>query len=256
MFLFVFGVRESIGVILKPVFILVRPQMGENIGSAARAMLNFGIDSLRIVNPRDGWPNPKAKALASGAGSVLDGAVVFDSVKEACQDMHYIFASSARERKLDKKEISLAESISECKNLLGKGSKVGFLFGPEQSGLSNEDIAFADKIVFLNTSNVCTSINLSQCVMLFAYEWFQGTKGESSLSRTKNTYSSASKKEMDQLLKRLILNLDKKGYFWPLDKEKSLKLYLQNLFSKLPLNTSDIRFFHGLIRSLSEERKK
>lgn len=247
---------ESIGVILKPIFILVRPQMGENIGSAARAMLNFGIDNLRIVNPRDGWPNPKAKALASGAGSVLDSALIFDSVQEACQDMHYVFASSARERKLDKKEISLGESISECKNLLDKGLNVGFLFGPEQSGLSNEDIAFADKIVFLNTSNVCTSINLSQCVMLFAYEWFQGTKSESSLSRTKNIYSSASKEEIDQLMKRLILNLDAKGYFWPQDKEKSLKLYLHNLFSKLPLNSSDIRFLHGLIRALSEERKK
>jgi len=249
-------VRESIGVILKPIFILVRPQMGENIGSAARAMLNFGIDNLRIVNPRDGWPNPKAKALASGAGSVLDSALIFDSVQEACQDMHYVFASSARERKLDKKEISLGESISECKNLLDKGLNVGFLFGPEQSGLSNEDIAFADKIVFLNTSNVCTSINLSQCVMLFAYEWFQGTKSEPSLSRTKNIYSSASKEEIDQLMKRLILNLDAKGYFWPQDKEKSLKLYLHNLFSKLPLNSSDIRFLHGLIRALSEERKK
>ena len=135
--------------------------MGENIGSAARAMLNFGIDNLRIVNPRDGWPNPKAKALASGAGSVLDSALIFDSVQEACQDMHYVFASSARERKLDKEEISLGESILECKNLLDKGSKVGFLFGPEQSGLSNEDIAFADKIVFLNTSNIFTSINLA-----------------------------------------------------------------------------------------------
>ncbi len=230
--------------------------MGENIGSAARAMLNFGIDNLRIVNPRDGWPNPKAKALASGAGSVLDSALIFDSVQEACQDMHYVFASSARERKLDKKEISLGEAISECKNLLDEGLKLGFLFGPEQSGLSNEDIAFADKIVFLNTSNVCTSINLSQCVMLFAYEWFQGTNSESSLSRTKNVYSSASKEEIDQLMKRLILNLDIKGYFWPQDKEKSLKLYLHNLFSKLPLNSSDIRFLHGLIRALSEERKK
>ena len=169
---------------MKPIFILVRPQMGENIGSAARAMLNFGIDNLRIVNPRDGWPNPKAKALASGAGSVLDNALIFDSVQEACQDMHYVFASSARERKLDKEEISLGESILECKNLLDKGSKVGFLFGPEQSGLSNEDIAFADKIVFLNTSNIFTSINLSQCVMLFAYEWFQGTKSKQSVSYT------------------------------------------------------------------------
>ena len=180
--------------------------MGENIGSAARAMLNFGIDNLRIVNPRDGWPNPKAKALASGAGSVLDSALIFDSVQEACQDMHYVFASSARERKLDKEEISLGESILECKNLLDKGSKVGFLFGPEQSGLSNEDIAFADKIVFLNTSNIFTSINLSQCVMLFAYEWFQGTKSKQSLSRTKNTFSLASKEEIDQLMRPLVLN--------------------------------------------------
>ena len=92
--------------------------------------------------------------------------------------------------------------------------------------------------------------------MLFAYEWFQGTKSESSLSRTKNVYSSASKEEIDQLMRRLVLNLDKKGYFWPQDKEKSLKLYLHNLFSKLPLNSSDIRFLHGLIRALSEERKK
>ncbi len=131
--------------------------MGENIGSAARAMLNFGIDNLRIVNPRDGWPNPKAKALASGAGSVLDSALIFDSVQEACQDMHYVFASSARERKLDKKEISLGESISECKNLLDKGLNVGFLFACWRMYLMN---SFADDFV---EKTSCDSWQAAMC---------------------------------------------------------------------------------------------
>ncbi len=239
---------------MEPIFILVRPQMGENIGAAARAMLNFGIKGLRIVNPRDGWPNSRAKALASGAGSILDNVIIFDTVKESCQDLNYVFASSARERKLDKEELPLGEVMPACMNLIDEGSKVGFLFGPEKSGLMNEDVAFADKIVYLETSKDFRSINLAQCVMLFAYEWFQSKTEAPVQIQRKSQHPLASKEELDELTKRLKFNLEKKGYFWPKDKEKSLKLYIDNLFSKLPLNSSDIRFLHGIIRAFQEKK--
>lgn len=241
---------------MHPIFILVRPQMGENIGSAARAMLNFGLANMRVVNPRDGWPNRKAKALASGAGKVLDNARIFGSVQEACYDLNYVFASSARERKLGKQEIPLVESIEEGRELLLTGSKVGFLFGPEQSGLSNEDLSFCHKVVYLSTSENFKSINLSQCVMLFAYEWFRGLKLEPKRNEGKTSLPPASHEEVGELLKRLISNLDEKNYFWPEDKERSLKLYIKNLFAKFPLNSSDVRFLHGVLRALADKQDK
>ena len=241
---------------MEPVFILVRPQLGENIGSSARAMLNFGLNNLRIVQPRDGWPNPRAKALASGAGVVLDNAIIFDNVRDSCKDLQVVFAASARKRKLEKQEIPLNQAIIETKNLIQKGLKIGFLFGPEQSGLSNEDMSHSDKLVFVNTSINCKSINLSQCVLLFAYEWFNNISDNKYKTREKKLTRSASREELDELLKRLRQNLKQKNFFWPPDKEKSLILYLENLFSKFPLNSSDIRFLHGIIRTLAEKKDR
>ena len=154
-----------------PGIILVRPQMGENIGAAARAMLNFGLDHMRIVAPRDGWPNPAAKAMASGAGRVLDSALICDDVAEGLEDFHFTFATTARPRDLNKPVYSPEEAMRVAAEKIGTGQRVGVLFGPERAGLENEDLAQANAIITVPVNPEYPSLNLAQCVLLVGYEW-------------------------------------------------------------------------------------
>lgn len=155
----------------QPTFILVRPQMGENIGAAARGMLNFGLDRMRVVAPRDGWPNPKAIAMASGAGRVLDEAGHFETVADASGDGHFVFATTARSRGLTKPVYAPQAAMEKAAELIASGQKVTVLFGPERAGLQNEDVAVANAIITLPVNPEFPSLNLAQCVLLLAYEW-------------------------------------------------------------------------------------
>ncbi|MBD3788388.1 MAG: RNA methyltransferase, partial [Sphingomonadales bacterium] len=158
------------------VFTLVRPQMGENIGAAARAMLNFGLDRMRVVDPRDGWPNPKAVAMASGAaGQVLDFAGVFDNVAEAVADCDYVFATTARGRELPKPIFTPEAAMVEARKRIVAGQKVGILFGPERTGLENDDIIRANAIITVPVNPEFFSLNLAQAVLLTAYEYSRHT---------------------------------------------------------------------------------
>ncbi|MGB3148857.1 MAG: RNA methyltransferase, partial [Paracoccaceae bacterium] len=157
---------------LEPTFILVRPQMGENIGAAARAMLNFGLSHMRLVDPRDGWPNPRAVSMASGAaGRVLDYAGVFPSVPAAIGDCAYVFATTARGRDLTKPVMTPERAMEHARALSAGGQKVAFLFGPERAGLENEDIVRANAIISVPVNPDFPSLNLGQAVLLCAYEW-------------------------------------------------------------------------------------
>ena len=155
----------------QPSFVLVRPQMGENIGAAARAMWNFGLDRMRIVAPRDGWPNPKAVAMASGAGRLLDEAQMAADLPEALADCTYVFATTARPRELTKPVFSPEGAMKKAAELIGQGEKVAVLFGPERAGLENDDIAKANAIITVPVNPEFASLNLGQCVLLTAYEW-------------------------------------------------------------------------------------
>ena len=159
----------------QPAFVLVRPQMGENIGSAARAMWNFGLDRMRIVDPRYGWPNQKAVALASGAGRLLDEAGLYESTPDALADRTFTFATTARSRDLTKPVFSPEGAMKKAAEIIASGGKVAVLFGPERSGLENDDIARANAIVSVPVNPEFASLNLAQCVLLMGYEWRRTT---------------------------------------------------------------------------------
>ena len=159
----------------RPVVILVEPQLGENIGAVARAMLNCGLRKLRLVRPRDGWPNPTAEAMASGAIEVLKSAEVFEQTGDAVWDLNRLFATTARQRDLAKKVVTPKEAAKLFFDTNFAGNNMGFLFGPERSGLVNDDIALADYVINVPLNPEFSSLNLAQAVLLVAYEWFQAS---------------------------------------------------------------------------------
>jgi tRNA/rRNA methyltransferase len=159
----------------QPAFVLVRPQMGENIGAAARGMWNFGLDRMHVVAPRDGWPNSRAVAMASGAGRLLDAARLFETTPEAVADATWVLATTARERDLTKPVYTPEEAMRDAKARIAAGGRVAVLFGPERAGLENDDIARANAIVSVPVNPDFPSLNLAQCVLLVAYEWRRAT---------------------------------------------------------------------------------
>ena len=176
----------------QPLFVLVRPQMGENIGAAARAMWNFGLERMIIVAPRDGWPNPSAVALASGAGRLLDKASVVDSTAEALGDATFVYATTARSRDLTKEVFTPEAAMADAARRIAAGGRVAVLFGPERAGLENDDIARANAIISVPVNPDFPSLNLAQCVLLTAYEWRRTSRRlTSSVRRTAITRRSS-----------------------------------------------------------------
>lgn len=234
----------------QPSFVLVEPQMGENIGSAARAMLNFGLERLRIVNPRDGWPNPKAVAVASSAGRVLDGAGLYQTTNEAVADCNYVFATTARHRDLTKPVMTPERAMELARAMIGEGQKVAVLFGPERSGLDNRDIAVADAIISVPVSSDYGSLNLGQCVLLTAYEWRRQTTDSPADNPGLAKTEFASKLEIEKLGDHFEQRMDDAGFFFPITKAAGMKLNLRNLWSRMPLTRADVQIFHGMLRQM------
>ena len=242
--------NQKINVSYSPSIILVRPQLGENIGSVARAMLNFGLSDLRVVSPRDGWPNQHAIAVASGAGVILDNAKLFNSSQEAVQDLHYIFATTARNRGLFKEIFTPEAAMIKSNKIIGSGLGVGLMFGPERSGLQNEDISLAQAIVSVPINSKFSSLNLAQCVVLFAYEWFKLVSMREVIEEFEPATQYASLIEVEHLRAALFKALHSANYFWPEDKRNSLKENLTNLLGRLSLTSADVRTLHGVIKAL------
>ncbi|MEM6467650.1 MAG: RNA methyltransferase [Pseudomonadota bacterium] len=235
----------------QPAFVLVGPQMGENIGAAARAMWNFGLDRLRLVAPRDGWPNPRAVAMASGAAKVIDGARVFASTDEALNDLTYTYATTARPRDLTKTVFTPEAALADARARVAKGEQVGLLFGPERAGLANEDVVRANAIITVPVNPAFASLNLAQCVLLCAYEWGQGVF-EADPIATSGKAVPASGVEITALRDHLESRLEDVGFFWPEDKRASMIENLRNLISRLDLTDADVRTLHGIVRALSK----
>ena len=233
-------------------FILVRPQMGENIGSVARAIKNFNIKYLRIVNPRCIWPNQKALATSVGANDVLKSAKIYDSVEKSIGDLDIIFASSSRIRKVNKKIIS----VSNVKAKIIKGKKIGILFGPEASGLSNDEISCANYLVKIPSNKKFSSLNLSHSAIIFCFELFQYFS--SKRTKYKAGYKSpvANKSEVNKFLKFIINGLDKKGFLQPNHKRQSMVRNINNIFYRLNLSEQEIRILLGIFTTLNEYNKK
>lgn len=229
-----------------PVFVLVRPQLPENIGAAARGMLNFGLDRMRLVAPREGWPSPKAVAMASGAGRVLDAAGHFATLAEAVADCHVVYATTARPREMTKAVLDPAEAMAEARAHAAAGLKVAVLFGPERAGLENADLVHATSIVTVPVNPAFPSLNLAQCALLVAYEWHR----QGPVLPVRDLPAPAERAAVERLAAHWEERLEAAGFFFPPDKAEGMRLSLRNLWSRMPLTTADVQTLHGVLRQL------
>ena len=229
----------------KPVIVLVRPQLGQNIGKAARAMLNFGLTEMRLVAPRDGWPNPEAGPAASGADVVLEQARVFETVQNAIADCSLIFASTVRRRDLVMPVVSPAEMADQ---IAASPQRAAILFGPERSGLETEEVALANAIVTVPINPKFASLNLAQAVILLAYEWSK--RGELAQPTVKELEAAAPHGELEGLIDQLNDELDAKGYFHPPSRTQATKNTLRTIFTKTGWSSREVKAVRGVIRAL------
>lgn len=240
--------------VVMPAIILVQPQLGENIGKTARAMLNFGLTDLRLVSPRDGWPNPSAGPAASGADEVLDKAQIFDSVSEAIADCHQVYATTVRTRDMPKAVVTPREAAAEV--CLGAQSKqrAAFLFGREASGLSNDDVAQAHKIVTAPVNPSFGSLNLAQAVILIAYELFLASDMVNSAPPLPED-SKASGQELEGLHQHLLDELRPRGFFRSEDRVAQQERMLRSLMLNADFSSQEIHTLRGIIKSLVREKR-
>jgi tRNA/rRNA methyltransferase len=234
---------------LAPIIILVRPQLGQNIGKAARAMLNFGLTEMRLVAPRDGWPNPEAGPAASGADQLLANARVFDTTAEAIADCSLVFASTVRRRDLVVPVVGPEEMAREIHSTAGRSA---ILFGPERSGLATEDVAVASRIVTVPINPEFGSLNLAQAVILLAYEWSRGA--DLAQPTAKEMEPPAPMSELEGLVGQLQVALDDAGYFFPPDRVQATKTTLRTILTKPHWSSREISALRGVIRALSDNR--
>lgn len=234
----------------QPAIVLVRPQMGENIGAAARAMWNFGLDRMRIVAPRDGWPNQKAVAMSSGAGRLLDEALLADDVPGAISDCSFVLATTARPRDLTKTVYTPEAAMQEAARRIARGEKVALLFGPERAGLENEDIAPANGIISVPVNPAFASLNLAQCVLLCAYEWRRATETLPQVVEAMAGTEIAAQHEVEHLARHYEERMQEAGFFYPEHKADSMRLNLRNMWSRLPLTRAEVQMLHGMMRQM------
>ena len=228
-------------------FILVRPQMGENIGFVARAIKNFNITKLRIVNPKCDWPNKKALATSVGAQDVLKSSKIYNSVEKSIGDLDIIFASTSRIRKVNKRIIS----ILDLKKKIKIKQKIGIIFGPEASGLSNDEINYANYLVKIPTNNKFSSLNLSHSVILFCFQIFKIFSNKKNIYKSNYKSSLATKSQVNNFLKFIIQRLDKKGFLQPDHKRKSMLRNIHNIFHRMNLSEQEIRILLGIFSTLN-----
>ncbi len=239
---------------IAPAFVLVRPQMGENIGAAARVMLNFGLTRLRVVAPRDGWPNPRAVAMASGAGRLLDTAGPFPDVAAALADAEVVFATTARPRGIATPVLTPAAAMAAARAAVTAGQRVAVLFGPERAGLETADVAMARAIVSLPVNPAFPSLNLAQCVGVMAYEWGRGS-GEAQSQPVPAAPDAATVAEIAHLHAHFEEKLEAAGFFFPPEKAAHMRLNLRAMLGRLALSRADVQFFHGALRQLARGRR-
>ena len=230
----------------KPVIVLVRPQLGQNIGKAARAMLNFGLTEMRLVAPRDGWPNPDAGPAASGADIVLEQAKVFATTEEAIADCSTVFASTVRRRDLVMQVIGPREM---AQSITATAQRSAILFGPERSGLETEEVALANAIVTVPINPEFASLNLAQAVILLAYEWSK--RSELAQPTAKDSEEPATHGELEGLIGQLDEELAAKGYFHPPSRTQATRNTIRTIFTKTGWSSREVKAVRGIIRALS-----
>ena len=229
----------------KPVIVLVRPQLGQNIGKAARAMLNFGLTEMRLVAPRDGWPNPDAGPAASGADTVLEQAEVFETTEAAIADCSTVFASTVRRRDLVMPVVGPQEMAD---TIAGSGERSAILFGPERSGLETEEVALANAIVTVPINPEFASLNLAQAVILLAYEWSK--RSELAQPTVKDVEEPAPHGDLEGLIGQLDDELVAKGYFHPPSRTQATRNTIRTIFTKTGWSSREVKAVRGIIRAL------
>lgn len=237
-----------------PAIVLVRPQLGENIGKTARAMLNFGLTDLRLVAPRDGWPNPSAGPAASGADTVLEQARVYETLAEAIADCHHVYATTVRKRGVTKPVVTPEEA---ARAMAGAPGQSAILFGPERSGLETDDVAVAHSILTIPINPDFGSINLAQAVIIIAYEWSRHGGRAAMASPTETDLDPpAPMVELDGMIAQLFAMLEAKNYFFPEDRAPATRRTLRNLLTKPGWNSNEVRTLRGVLSSLERAPRK
>ncbi len=237
-----------------PVVILVEPQLGENIGAAARAMANFGLSRLRIVKPRQIWPNDKARMMAAGADRILDEAELFDTLEAAIADCSLVLATTARAHDQAKPVIGPQQAAAEVAPRIAAGETVAIVFGRERNGLENDEVALADRIVTLPVNPAFASLNLAQAVVIVAYEWFK-LAGSGLRFTMPQKSGSAPKQQLLAFFASLERELEKVEFFRPPDKRETMQINLRNIFTRMQPTQQDIQTLHGVIMAIAEGRK-
>jgi tRNA/rRNA methyltransferase len=234
---------------INPVVILVEPQMGENIGAAARAMLNFGLTDLRLVSPRDGWPNQAAIDMSAGALDKMPPVPVFNSLAEAAKDIHYMFATTARPRDMVKPVHTPATAIKDSHARIAQKQKIAFVFGPERAGLSNDDVALCHAIVTMKTNPDFSSINIAASVLILAYEWM-AQQNKNDVVVPTNASFPVEHEKLEEFIKRLEEELQRTGFFRAPDQKPTMLRNIRNLFLRTGMTDQEVRTFHGMLSAL------
>ena len=238
-----------------PIIILVEPQLGDNVGAAARAMANFGLSELRLVRPRDGWPNPRAWVAASGADRILDEAHLFDSVAAAIGDCSYVLATTARAHDQAKPVIAPDAAARAIAQRIAAGERVGVLFGRERYGLENAEVSLADCIVTLPVNPAFASLNLAQAVVVIAYEWFKLASGGALPFAMPQKSQAAPREQLMAFFAMLERELDRVEFLRPPEKCETMLINLRNIFHRMEPTQQDIQTLHGAILAIAEGRK-
>ncbi len=241
--------RETAG--NQPAVILVEPQLGENIGAAARAMLNCGLTELRLVNPRDGWPSEKAAAAASGADAVLKKAKLYSSTAEAVADLRYVFAATARERDMTKPVATPRQAARAMRRHAANKHRCGVLFGPERRGLTNDDVVLADTLLVAALNPSFRSLNLAQAVLVVGYEWFMAGPQAPLEKMQKGGAAPATRRELADFFAHLESELDRTGFLHVAEKRPGTVRNIRNIFQRAKLMDHEARTLHGILVALT-----
>ncbi len=246
--------ESAVGSLAGPAIVMVEPQLGENIGTASLAMLNCGLLDLRLVRPRDGWPNDKARTSASGADRVVEAARLYDSTEDAIADLDLVYAATARRRDMIKEVLTPAEAAVRLRQAESAGRRVGVLFGAERRGLTNDDLALSDAVVEAPLNPSFASLNLAQAVLIVGYAWFQaGSDAPASALPTGGT-QPATKRELVGMFEHLERELDAAGFLYPPEKRPSMVLNIRNMLQRAGLRENEVKIFRGIITMLSKRR--
>jgi tRNA/rRNA methyltransferase len=234
-----------------PSVILSHPQLGENIGAAARAMANFGLGDLRLVNPRDGWPNEKARIMAVGAANIVDDAYLFGTLKEALGDLQFVLATTARGRGFAKQIYTAEAGAKLLREKIAAGVRCGLLFGNERTGLENDEVSFANAVITIPTSPDFSSINLGQAVLLTAYEWFKSGDDTPGYQLQHGPLAKpATREEMFQLFDHLEGELLGNGFLFPPDKAETMIRNIRAMLTRPEFTDQEVRTLRGIIVAL------